>query len=93
MEAHDETIMSELKGLRELFTNKIDNLSDVVARVEQQTIKTNGRVTKLEQELEILKIINASEAGEKKAMTPYRTVAFSVVGSILAAIGINLAIK
>ena len=90
---NDEAIIAELRGMRELFNNKIDTIMVTTNRIEEQTTKTNGRVTKLEQEVQILKIINAEETGEKKAMKPYQTVLLSVVGSILAAIGINWAIK
>lgn len=90
---NDEAIIAELRGLRDLFNNKIDTLTNTTERIEVQTTKTNGRVLKLEQEVEILKIINAEEEGGKKALKPYQTIIFSVIGSLLAAIGINWAIK
>jgi hypothetical protein len=79
---NDEAILEAINSLRELGQ-----------RTYEQTVKTNGRVTKVEQEVEILKIINAGEEGKRTAMRPFFTVVMSVIGSILAAIGINYAIK
>ena len=86
---NDEAIIAELRGLRELFTTKVDNLYTMAARIEAQTVKTNGRVSVIEKEVEILKIINADEEGQRKAMKPFWVMITSITVSLLAAIGID----
>jgi len=86
---NDEMMMVALARIEE----QQKAMKQIAELTLEQARKTNGRVTKVEQEVEILKIINAGEQGEKKALKPYQTVALSIIGSILAALGIHLAIK
>ncbi len=59
MSAPEQAIIAELRGFRELMEERTENLSNTLERVEQQTIRTNGRVTKLE-------LINAESVGKAK---------------------------
>jgi len=86
---NDEKMMVTLARIEE----QQRSMKQIAELTLEQARKTNGRVTKVEQEVEILKIINAGEAGEKKAMKPYQTAVLSIIGSILAAIGINWVMK
>ena len=44
----DREIMAELTGLREIFEERTGNIFVTLKRIEEQTIRTNGRVTTLE---------------------------------------------
>lgn len=44
----NEVILAKLDGFRELFEEHKRNVDTTLARIEVQTIKTNGRVTALE---------------------------------------------
>lgn len=57
---NDQIIINELASLKEVFTLKLENFTDInaeqhgaletkLSRIEEQTVRTNGRVTKLEE--------------------------------------------
>jgi hypothetical protein len=45
---NDLVILAKLDGFRELFEERAGNIEATLYRVEQQVLKTNGRVTTLE---------------------------------------------
>lgn len=86
---NDETMMITLATIKQ----ELLGMKEIAELTLEQARKTNGRVNVLETEVTILKVINAGNEGEKKAMKPYQTAALSIIGSILAAIGINWVMK
>jgi len=44
----DQTIIAELRGFRELFEERTNNIESTLGRLEEQVSRTNGRVTELE---------------------------------------------
>lgn len=47
MEQH-QAVIAELRGFRELFEERTNNIESTLGRLETQVNKTNGRVTTLE---------------------------------------------
>lgn len=43
-------VIAELRGFRELFEERTNNIEETLVRLETQTTKTNGRVSTLETE-------------------------------------------
>lgn len=44
----DQAIIAELRGFRELFEERTENMMVEIKEIKEQTTKTNGRVTTLE---------------------------------------------
>lgn len=86
---NDEMILVAIARIE----GQIDRLKQLGELTLEQTRKTNGRVTKVEEEVETLKIINAGVEGEKKAIKPYQTFGLSVTASVLTAIIIAWVMK
>ena len=72
-----DALMAELRGFRELYEERSNNIEQTLYRVEQQTIKTNGRVTTLELE-------NAEARGKAKVSGVLWGGITSVVVSVMA---------
>ena len=49
-EHKDDAVIAELRGFRELFEERTNNIINEVTEIRVQTQKTNGRVTTLELE-------------------------------------------
>ena len=47
-EDHSKIVLSELKGFRELFEERTNNIESTLGRLEVQVNRTNGRVDILE---------------------------------------------
>ena len=74
---NDELIMSELRGFRELFEERSNNIESTLGRLETKADVTNGRVTKLEME-------SAESRGKAKVSGVLWGGVTSVVVSVLA---------
>ena len=76
MEQH-QAVIAELRGFRELFEERTNNIENTLGRLETQVVKTNGRVTSLE-------IINAESRGKAKVSGVLWGGLASVVVSVVA---------
>ena len=79
---NDEMMMIEIATIKQVLVG----MKEISELTYEQTKKTNGRVNKLEEEVTILKIINADESGQEKGRKPFLAVASSVVASIITAV-------
>lgn len=74
---NDDFILAELRGFRELFEERTNNIETTLSRVEQQTIKTNGRVT-------VLEMVNAEARGGAKIHGALWGMVSSVIVAVMA---------
>ena len=73
----DQEIIAELRGFRELFEERTNNIESTLTRLEEQTTKTNGRVT-------VLELVGAEARGKAKIAGVLWGGVTSVVVSVLA---------